>query len=139
MESHPPPAADSGSRWRRRPYLVSRKLGTVLGGLRTAIANDFSVAYKVALSLSTMGLALYLRHWIDLAMVAIVTALALSAELFNTAIESLCDYVEPRHDPRIGAIKDISAAGTAVAILVWWLVIAWEFAFAVSIGLGAIG
>jgi diacylglycerol kinase (ATP) len=34
-----------------------------------------------------------------------------SAEAFNSAIEKLCDKVEPNNDPIIGKIKDMSAAG----------------------------
>jgi diacylglycerol kinase (ATP) len=38
-------------------------------------------------------------------------ALVWSAEAFNSAIEKLCDKVEPEKDPIIGKIKDMSAAG----------------------------
>ena len=48
----------------------------------------------------------------------------LAAELFNTAIEALCDFVETRHDEKIRIIKDIAAAATGVAILAWWIVLA---------------
>ncbi len=35
--------------------------------------------------------------------------LVLICEIFNTAIEKLCDYVHPEFDSNIGRIKDISA------------------------------
>lgn len=34
----------------------------------------------------------------------------LGAEVANTALEEVCDIVEPRYDPRIGAIKDMLSA-----------------------------
>ncbi len=37
-----------------------------------------------------------------------------TAELFNTAIERLCDAVSPHFHPSIGAAKDIAAAGVLV-------------------------
>ena len=43
----------------------------------------------------------------------------LAAELLNTAIEELCDYVQPERAPQIGATKDIAAAGVSLAILAW--------------------
>jgi len=41
---------------------------------------------------------------------------ALSVELLNTALEKLCDYVQPHHDPRIGAIKDMGSAAVLCAL-----------------------
>ncbi|WP_438982480.1 diacylglycerol kinase [Vulcanococcus sp.] len=43
----------------------------------------------------------------------------LTAELLNTAIEELSDYVQPKRAPQIGATKDIAAAGVSWAILAW--------------------
>ncbi len=45
--------------------------------------------------------------------IVIIFAMALvwSAEAFNSAIEKLCDKVETEHDPLIGKVKDMAAAG----------------------------
>lgn len=40
----------------------------------------------------------------------LAAALVITMEMFNTAIEKLCDYLQPERDSRIGVIKDISAA-----------------------------
>ncbi|WP_343679511.1 diacylglycerol kinase [Chryseobacterium arthrosphaerae] len=45
----------------------------------------------------------------DAALILLVSAAVLSAEIFNTAIEKICDLIQPDFDPRIGFIKDISA------------------------------
>jgi diacylglycerol kinase len=42
----------------------------------------------------------------------------LIAELFNSAIEVLCDFVEPQQNDRIRVTKDIAAAA-GLSILVW--------------------
>lgn len=37
------------------------------------------------------------------------------AEIFNTAIENLCDHVSPEKNPTIGKVKDLAAAGVLIA------------------------
>ena len=41
----------------------------------------------------------------------------LSAELFNTAIELICDFMEPNINPKIKLIKDLSAAGVLIVAI----------------------
>lgn len=101
-----------------------RKLAVVLAGLRYAVLNDFSVLYKAVLSL--LVLALWLRAWVDAAVILLATGVVLAAEIFNTAIEALCDFVETRHNDKIGIIKDVAAAATGIAILAWAIVLVVE-------------
>lgn len=107
-------------------YHPLRKLAVILAGLRYAVLHDFSVMYKVVLSAAMLVLALWLRDWVDAALIMLATGLVVSAELFNTAIEALCDFVETRHNEKIGIIKDIAAAATGMVILSWWIVLAVE-------------
>ena len=103
-----------------------RKLGVAVAGLRFAVLSDFSVAYKVVLSAAVL-LATFIGHaWVDFIVVLVATGLMLVAEIFNTAIEAICDFIEPRRDERIRAIKDVAAGATAVAIAVWALVLGYE-------------
>lgn len=39
----------------------------------------------------------------------------MTAEVFNTALEELCDKFQPEHDPHIGKIKDLAAAAVFIA------------------------
>ncbi|MBN8697887.1 MAG: diacylglycerol kinase family protein [Bacteroidetes bacterium] len=50
----------------------------------------------------------------------IITAIALVfiVEMINTAIEFLCDKIEPTFDPQIKRIKDISAAAVLFAAII---------------------
>ena len=48
------------------------------------------------------------NEWI---IVIFAIALVSSAEAFNSAIEKLCDRIEPEKDPVIGKVKDMAAAG----------------------------
>lgn len=105
-----------------------RKLLTVVSGLRYAIVYDVSVAYKLALSIPVLVAAYFLRERVDFLLIVAVTGFVLVAEIFNSAIEALCDFVESRHNEKIRVIKDIAAAGAGIAILVWILVLGTEIA-----------
>lgn len=109
-------------------YRPLRKVAVIVAGLRYAVLHDFSVMYKVVLSVAMLGLALGLREWVDAALILLATGLMVAAELFNTAIEALCDFVETRHNEKIGIIKDIAAAATGMVILAWWIVLLVEIA-----------
>ncbi len=45
----------------------------------------------------------------------IAIVLVFLSEIVNTAMEDLCNKVEPKHDPIIGKIKDIMAGFTLVS------------------------
>lgn len=107
-------------------YHPLHKIRTVLSGLRYAVFYDFSVAYKLVLSFVVLAIAFGLREWVDFMLVMLVTGLVLVAELLNSAIEALCDFVEQRHNEKIKIIKDIAAAAVGIAILLWTVVLAVE-------------
>lgn len=65
---------------------------------------------------------------VEIALLVLLGTVLLAVETLNTAIEMLCDFVEPEHDPKIGKIKDVAAGATAVteiggalavAVLLW--------------------
>ncbi|MBK8064613.1 MAG: diacylglycerol kinase [Betaproteobacteria bacterium] len=107
-------------------YHPVRKLRTVLSGLRYAVIYDFSVAYKLVLSALVLAAAFALRAWVDLLLILVVTALVLIAEILNSAIEALCDFVETRHNEKIKVIKDVAAAAVGISIFVWLVVLTIE-------------
>jgi diacylglycerol kinase (ATP) len=107
-------------------YHPLRKLHVCLSGLRYAFMYDFSVAYKLVLSAVVLGVSFHYRQWLDLVSVFAATGLMLIAEMFNTTIEALCDFVETRQNEKIRVIKDIAAAATGISILIWIVVLASE-------------
>lgn len=107
-------------------YHPLRKLRTVLSGLRYAVVYDFSVAWKLAASVPVLVATLLLRDWLDSLLLMVVTVFVLVAEMLNSAIEALCDFVEPRHSEKIAVIKDIAAAAVGLAMLAWLLVLGFE-------------
>lgn len=51
----------------------------------------------------------------DVALILLVCFLVLIAETINTAIEKICDFVEPNFNKKIGLIKDIAAGAVILA------------------------
>jgi diacylglycerol kinase (ATP) len=100
-------------------YHPMRKFKIILSGLYFAVVSDFSVAYKVVLSILVLGLSFVFRQWIDFTLILLGTGLMLIAELFNSCIEALCDFMKEQLDERIRIIKDIAAAAAGISILVW--------------------
>ena len=109
-------------------YHPLRKIATVYSGLRYAVFYDAAVTYKLVLSTIVLVGAFALRAWVDFLLILVVTAFVLVAEIFNSAIEALCDFVETRHNEKIKVIKDIAAAGVGIAIFVWVVVLGVEVA-----------
>jgi diacylglycerol kinase (ATP) len=107
-------------------YHPLRKLRIVLTGLYLAVLSDFSVAYKLVVSVPVLLFSFRFQQWVDVTLILLATGIMLSAELFNSAIEDLCDVVEPQHDARIGAIKDIAAAAAGISIFVWGVILILE-------------
>jgi diacylglycerol kinase len=91
----------------------------ILSGLHVAVVTDFSVAYKVILSVPVLIGSFFLRQWVDVSLILLAMGLMLISELFNSAIEVLCDFVEPQQNERIRITKDIAAAAAGLSILVW--------------------
>lgn len=107
-------------------YHPIRKLRVIWSGLRFAALYDFSVAYKLVVSALLLIAAFWLRQWLDVLLILLATALVLIAEMLNSAIEALCDFVEQRHNEKIRVIKDIAAAAAGISIAVWLVIVVVE-------------
>jgi diacylglycerol kinase (ATP) len=107
-------------------YHPLRKLRTMASGLRYAVLFDFSVTWKLIVSAAVLVAALLGRDWVDSLLIIVVTGLVLVAEIMNSAIEALCDFVETRHNEKIAIIKDIAASGVGVSLIAWLLVLGFE-------------
>lgn len=106
-------------KFRSPGYHPIQKLRVILSGLQVAVVTDFSVAYKVILSVPVLGGSFFFRQWVDVSLILLAMGLMLISELFNSAIEVLCDLVEPQQNERIRITKDISAAAAGLSIVVW--------------------
>jgi len=94
--------------------------------MKYAILLDFSVAYKVVISVAVLTIAFIFRAWVDFLVILLATGLMLTAELLNSAIEAICDLLVSGYNEKIKVIKDIAAAAAGISIVVWLTVLVVE-------------
>lgn len=107
-------------------YHPFRKFKIILSGLRFAVIYDFSVMYKIVLSAIILIPVIIFNAWIDASLIILATGVMLAAEMFNTAIEAICDFIQTRYDEKIRMIKDVAAAATGITIFAWIIVLCLE-------------
>jgi diacylglycerol kinase len=95
-----------------------------LRGVKFAIETGRNMRIHI-LSLVLVIIAGFYFHLspIEWCVVCICSAMVLAAEIFNTAIERLVDYVSDKHTKQAANIKD-AAAGAVLVCAVFALVIA---------------
>ncbi|MDO8561243.1 MAG: diacylglycerol kinase family protein [bacterium] len=92
-------------------------------GLRIAWEEESNFRFHIVFGAATFILALALRlSTTEFLIVLSMIGLVLTAELFNTALEELCDKFQPTHDPHIAKIKDLAAAAVFVSALTAFVV-----------------
>lgn len=92
-----------------------KRLGFALMGLREAWEREKSFRTHIVCAIGAFAGLLVLRPgavWV--ALVVLVAALVIAAELFNSAIERLADHLHPDLHPEIKAVKDLAAAAVLV-------------------------
>ncbi|OHD95866.1 diacylglycerol kinase, partial [Sulfuricurvum sp. RIFOXYD12_FULL_44_77] len=90
-------------------YHPLRKFKIILSGLRFAVIYDFSVLYKIILSVLLLIPVILYKEWVDASLIILATGVMIAGEVFNTAIEAVCDFMETRCNEKIRIIKDIAA------------------------------
>ena len=90
-------------------------------GIRGCIGKEQNLSFHLITSLAVIiagiGFDISRNEWIA---VILCIGLVIAAELFNTAIERLVDFVSPQRHPIAGQVKDI-AAGAVLVIFVPYL------------------
>ncbi|MHB8860486.1 MAG: diacylglycerol kinase [Minisyncoccota bacterium] len=85
-------------------------------GLKLAWVEESNFKIETGCAALALALGVYFRISApEFALVAASIALVLMAEVFNTALEELCDKFQPTHDPHIAKIKDLAAAAVLLA------------------------
>ena len=87
------------------------------------IAEAFKGQWNIKFHLIATVVAISMAFFFELrtgrfCIILLCCGLVISAELLNTAIEKLCDFIEPNKNEKIRVIKDISAAAVLVASIV---------------------
>jgi diacylglycerol kinase len=108
-------------------YHPLHKIKIILNGLKYGVIFEISVTYKLVLSVFILCFSILFHDWVDVMVILVATAQVITSELFNTALEAVCDFIEPANNHKIMIIKDISAAATGVSIVAWAIVIFYEY------------
>jgi len=92
-----------------------KRMGFALSGISEALKSESSFRTQILFAIAAIG---YFA-WLDVtavwwALLVVIMALILSAELFNTAIELLIDHLHPELHPAVKNIKDLSAASVLI-------------------------
>ncbi|AZA84260.1 diacylglycerol kinase [Chryseobacterium lactis] len=102
-------------------------------GVFVMIKTERNFQIELLAFLVNVILIFYLKlSSVDAALILFVSFAVLSAEIFNTAIEKICDIIQPDFDKRIGFIKDIAAGAVvlmAIASVIVGILVYWKYIF----------
>lgn len=108
---------------------VHKSLRNAFRGVFLMMKHERNFQLEFAAFLVNVFLIFYLKlSSTDTILILMVSFGVLATEILNTAIEKICDFVQPDFDKRIGFIKDISAGAVVlmailsviVGVMVYW-------------------
>lgn len=94
-----------------------KKFRDAFSGLKFGLSHkSIAIQCVLALCITIAGILLQFSagEWLS---VIILCGMVISAEIFNTCIEMICDKICPEYDETIGKIKDLSAGGVLVCAM----------------------
>ncbi|WP_321281401.1 diacylglycerol kinase family protein [Marinifilum fragile] len=94
-----------------------------LRGLKIAVKEEDNAKIHLGIGIIMYILSAVLKlKKMEIVAVLFSIGFVVVAELFNTAIENLCDFVQPNDHKQIKKIKDISAAAVLLSAITAFLV-----------------
>ena len=85
-------------------------------GLGESIRTQFNIRFHfIATVISLIMCYAYHLSWAEWSIIILAIAIVWVAELLNTALEYLSDFVSPEYNHLIGKVKDIAAGAAFVA------------------------
>jgi diacylglycerol kinase len=86
------------------------------GGIRYAWATERNIKIHLFVFMFALSAAFFLEiSRIEFLLLLAISALTISLELANTAVEHLADKVSPEYDIQIGLVKDLMAGAVLVS------------------------
>jgi diacylglycerol kinase len=110
----------------KQGYSIFKSFRNAYFGLRDIVTTEPNLSFQFLIFVfSSFVMFFRLDLWILANFCFFVVVFCF--EIMNSAIERICDFVQPNFDPIIGRIKDISAASVLLASLAWGTVILTKF------------
>ena len=92
--------------------------GWAMNGLLTVWREEVNFRIETAIAIVVIGGGVYLNFTkLEWAFILVCISAVLSAEILNTAVEDLCNKIEPNTDPVIGKIKDMMSGFVLVVCI----------------------
>ncbi len=93
----------------QKPTLL-QSFGKAFLGIYKMLKSERNFQIEVvALCINIFLIWFFALNLVETSLIILSCFMVLAAEIFNTAIEKICDFIQPNFDHRIGFIKDISA------------------------------
>ena len=83
--------------------------------LRTEASIQIQFGIAIVMTIAGFYFQISITEWI---FQLFAIGLVMGIEAVNTAIEKISDYIQPKNDPKIGFIKDISAGAVMIVSIV---------------------
>lgn len=96
---------------------------TAFTGLYEGLKSQWNFKFHLIAACVVIAFGFYFEvSKLEWCVLLLCCALVISLELINTAIELLCDFIEPNKNEKIRIIKDISAAGVLVSAIIAFVI-----------------
>lgn len=96
-----------------------KSFANAFAGMAYFFTNDrngkIHLAIAVAVIITSITLNIAALEWL---VILLCIVLVIGLEMMNTALEKLCDLVEPNYHPTIKVIKDVSAAAVILSAII---------------------
>ncbi|MDQ2179055.1 diacylglycerol kinase family protein [Marinifilum sp. D714] len=111
---------------KKRKFSIKARLNSfkhALRGLKIVVKEEDNAKIHLGIGIIMYVLSAVLKlKKMEIVAVLFSIGFVVVAELFNTAIENLCDFVQPDHHKQIKKIKDISAAAVLISAITAFLI-----------------
>lgn len=100
-----------------------RSFGFALNGIATCFLQERNFRFH-SLTVGYVFFFGWVLHFtkMEYIIVAAVCGLVVVCEMFNTAIEMVCDLTEPNFNPEAGKLKDIAAGAVMISAFIAFIV-----------------
>jgi diacylglycerol kinase (ATP) len=125
-----PPPARSALPGRGGFARVAAAFWNSLRGLQEGLSTESAIKQEVAIACLLLPLSFFVAKdlWTWVALAGSIL-FVLAVEFLNTAIERLCDHIEPKKHEAIRITKDLASAGVFFSLVlagVIWVAALWE-------------
>jgi diacylglycerol kinase (ATP) len=125
-----PPPARSALPGRGGLARVAAAYWNSLRGIQEGLSTESAIKQEVAIACLLLPLSFFVAKdlWTWVALAGSIL-FVLAVEFLNTAIERLCDHIEPKKHEAIRITKDLASAGVFFSLVlagVIWVAALWE-------------